>query len=86
MQAKAIPDEIILNYLAERQGEWTAYFRMLPELMPEVPEKVFIAKMSGMIKRGLSGGCACGCRGDYEITDKGLAMIGRTRTAPYTGY
>jgi len=26
-------------------------------------------------------GAPCGCRGDFEITDKGLAQIGEARTA-----
>ena len=44
--------------------------------MPEgTPEKLRIAKMAILIKRGLVDGCPCGCRGDYEITDKGIAAI-----------
>ena len=34
-------------------------------------------------------GCDCGCRGDYEITDKGLEIIGAKRTTsriPWFGY
>jgi hypothetical protein len=55
--------------------------------MPEgTPDKVALAKMRALVRRGLSGGCDCGCRGDFEITDKGLALIGQTRTKAYTGY
>ncbi len=44
------------------------------------------AKMTMLMNRGLIGGCDCGCRGDYEITNKGLALIGVERTKPYSGY
>lgn len=37
--------------------------------VPGVPAKVTLAKARRLIKRGLITGCACGCRGDYEITD-----------------
>ena len=59
----------------------------LEEVLPrEIPYKLRLAKMRGLIKRGLSGGCDCGCRGDFEITDKGLALIGEQRIFDYTGY
>jgi hypothetical protein len=51
-------------------------------VMPEVPDKLAHAKMVQLISKGLVSGCSCGCRGDFEITDKGLARIGRKRTAP----
>lgn len=51
-----------------------------------VPTKVFLAKMRSLMKRKLVGGCPCGCRGDYEITDKGLELIGEKRIKPYSGY
>jgi len=33
------------------------------------------AKMASLIRRGLVDGCACGCRGDFELTEKGLALL-----------
>ncbi len=51
-----------------------------------VPYKVALAKMRALMRREFIGGCDCGCRGDFEITDKGLAFIGRPRVKPYTGY
>lgn len=55
--------------------------------MPEgTPHKVALSKMKSLYKRGLVGGCDCGCRGDFEITDKGLAVIGQTRKVEYNGY
>lgn len=50
------------------------------------PEKVVRAKLKQLHRRGFIGGCTCGCRGDFEITDKGLEFLGSLRTKPYTGY
>lgn len=41
----------------------------------EVPYKVGRAVMANLIKRGLVNGCTCGCRGDFEITDKGREVL-----------
>ena len=41
----------------------------------EVPYKVGRAAMANLIKRGLVNGCTCGCRGDFEITDKGREVL-----------
>lgn len=93
-----ISDQAILNYLADRQGEWTSlWFRYFETKDPNIgdvhyampkgtTEKVARAKMKSLYRRKLIGGCTCGCRGDFEITDKGLKLIGRERTKPYTGY
>jgi hypothetical protein len=102
VQAKDIPDSAVLEYLADRQGKWTClwygYFRDevgfedtsvwdVYYSMPDgTPRKVALAKMRSLHRRKLVGGCSCGCRGDFEITDKGLQLIGRPRTTPYTGY
>lgn len=32
-----------------------------------IPEKVLQAKLRGMYKRKIIDGCACGCRGDWEL-------------------
>lgn len=42
---------------------------------PDVPWKVLLAKARKLIRRGLMDGCTCGCRGDYELTAAGLALI-----------
>jgi DNA-binding Lrp family transcriptional regulator len=34
------------------------------------PEKVVLAKGRRLIKRGLITGCACGCRGDWEVVPR----------------
>jgi hypothetical protein len=79
-----VSTEMLLSYLAERQGSWTMAWE-LP--WPDgTPQKVKLAKMRNLNDKGLVGGCPCGCRGDFEITDKGLERIGKTRSKPYTGY
>lgn len=42
---------------------------------PGVPEKVLRAKGQRLIDRGLMTGCMCGCRGEMELTEAGLAVI-----------
>ncbi len=32
-----------------------------------MPDKVIRAKARSLIERGLMDGCACGCRGDFEV-------------------
>ncbi len=97
-KASKISDVDVLNYLADRQGTWTSlwfgHFKGKQDDIDDVyysmpqntPEKVALSKMRSLHKRKLVGGCDCGCRGDFEITDKGLELIGRKRTKTYTGY
>lgn len=42
---------------------------------PGVNNKLAMAKMSSLVRRGLVGGCCCGCRGDFVLTDKGKAYL-----------
>lgn len=42
---------------------------------PNITDKVKIAKMATLIKRELVSGCGCGCRGNYEITKKGVQFL-----------
>lgn len=82
MQAKDIPDEPILALLANlppwpdgmarRWGTmWPGGEASVHDVMPAgTPEKVALAKMRSMIRRGLVLGCACGCRGDFELPGK----------------
>lgn len=92
MKCSDIPDELILNYLAQHQGRWTMLFNVKfstwvddalveANIFPDgVNYKLALAKMRQLYKRGLVGGCPCSCRGDWEITDKGLKLIGKPRT------
>lgn len=93
MQCKDIPDAEVLRFLAQHQGRWSTHGASLAstpsvrDAMPEgTPPKLQLAKMRQLHKRGLVGGCPCGCRGDWEITDKGLLLIGAKRLVAYSGY
>jgi hypothetical protein len=39
---------------------------------PDLPTKVLRAKARSLMKRGLIGGCSCGCRGDYAVPESDL--------------
>jgi hypothetical protein len=99
MQAKNIPDKLLLEMFARHQGQWAFWWNdgrfswghgdekvFETPLSSEVPYKVVHAKLKSLNKRKLIGGCACGCRGDFEITDKGLELIGQKRVKKYNGY
>ena len=80
MQCKDIPDEPILRFLAQRPGVWHNWYfgdeLDVRQAMPrDLPEKLVLGKMRMLMKRGLVGGCPCGCRGDFEITSKGIAAL-----------
>jgi hypothetical protein len=83
MQCKDIPDEPILKFLAGPYEGWPVpgwgtwfpgFANSVQNAMPAgVCEKLALAKMRMLIRRGLVGGCGCGCRGDFQITDAGRA-------------
>lgn len=75
MQCKDIPGQPIIDWL-KNQTEWATYgdgFSMptVADCMPlGTPEKLQLAKMGKLIKRGIVEGCACGCRGDFYLVRK----------------
>ena len=81
MQCKDIPDKPILEFLLANKGHWCNWFgneyeRSVTLAMPkQTPRKLVLAKMRQLIHRGVVEGCACGCRGDFEITEKGIAEL-----------
>lgn len=88
-----------LEYLSDKQGQWTCiwfrYFEMIPQSFTNdvsyafphgYPHILQMAIMRRLYRKGLIGGCDCGCRGDFEITDKGLEVLGKVRYTKYTGY
>lgn len=80
MQCKDIPDEPILRFLAQRPGVWHNWYfgdeMDVSQVMPVgLPRKLVLAKMRMMIRRGVVDGCPCGCRGDFEITEKGKKLL-----------
>lgn len=94
MQCKDIPDEPILRLLALRPNAWHNWYfgddRDVRNAMPNgTHEKLVLGKMRMLIRRGLVSGCGCGCRGDFQITEKGLQWIeqpGKARHASSGGY
>lgn len=76
MKCKDIPDAPILEFLKALDGTWANWYfgnenDVGLAMPPDVPEKLKLAKMRMLIRRGLVDGCACGCRGDFVITEKG---------------
>lgn len=87
MKTADIPDKVILEFLATQQGQWSSHcWGPLAEFLKQWPDKLAFSKLKTLHRRGLVGGCPCGCRGDWEITDKGLELVGQVRTSPYSGY
>lgn len=39
------------------------------------PREVVLAKLRSLVKRKLVTGCTCGCRGDFELTKGGEAVL-----------
>ena len=76
-QCKDIPDKPIMEFLLKNKGHWCNWYfeddRDVRNAMPKnlASEKLILAKMRQLMKRGLVDGCSCGCRGDFEITPKG---------------
>lgn len=86
MTCKEVPTLPVLEFLAERPGEWHNWYfgneKDVRRAMPQdTPEKVVLAKMRRLIAKGLVKGCPCGCRGDFEITDMGMLRINALKLA-----
>ena len=88
MKCKDIPDRPILEFLVSLNGRWANWFwyegiesnpgntvRLAMPDGPNLPDKLVMAKMSKLMRRGLVDGCDCGCRGDFEITQKGMLFL-----------
>lgn len=86
MQCKDIPDLPILQFLdrcrdAEGHPVWATWgegysMPTVRDAMPsDTPEKLQLAKMSQLMRRGLVVGCDCGCRGDFELSAKGIRVV-----------
>lgn len=82
MQAKDIPELPVLEFVRDHSLNvlgaliFPGSERSVGLSMPaETPQKVALAKMRSLLKRGLVDGCGCGCRGDFTITTLGLERI-----------
>lgn len=94
MQCKDIPTRPILEFLRNHGGigchwyepdpsieggHWRSVRKAMP---PGLADKLVLAKMRSLVRRGLVDGCTCGCRGDWELTEKGEAEIAGGRMMP----
>ena len=84
MQCKDIPTKPILNFVSKHGGIGCNWYRIdefdnprsVRWVMPlDIPDNLILAKMRMLIKKGLIGGCNCGCRGDFELTKKGKKVM-----------
>lgn len=91
MQAKDVPTRAVLEFLAqlpEHHGAGWHDLKPREQFMPTVldampagtPEKVALAKMRRLIAAGLVDGCGCGCRGDFNLTEKGRSELAGSTT------
>lgn len=80
IKAADIPDETLLrvvDHIQREAGMWALVFDIHAVIEDcGIPWKVVNAKLAKLIKRGLLDGCTCGCRGDFELTDRGCEEIG----------
>jgi hypothetical protein len=77
MQAKDIDAADVVRVVADVQAaqkRWV-FMRDITPRFPTVPRKVLIAKLNSLIRRKLLTGCTCGCRGDFETTESGRALL-----------
>lgn len=72
VQAKHLNEFDVLLYLREHGDNWsTSLTEICEKVWPGKPRKVVMAKMHGLVRRKLVSGCACGCRGDFNLTEVG---------------
>lgn len=83
LQCKHIPDRPIIEFIGSWNGEWCFMFhdheRSVFNVLGNIPWNLAKAKMGSLICRGLVDGCACGCRGDFVLTEKGKAYLNETQ-------
>ena len=87
IQVKHIDKMPVLNFLRQLNGKWATMHERPREdaelfensvwnVIPAgTPYKVGVGVMYNLVRRGLVSGCTCGCRGDFEITQKGLEFL-----------
>lgn len=80
LQAKDIQDIDVLRFIGthdkdqtSRDGKkWVLVYDFEEDpVFAQYGRKLLLAKCASMIRRGLIDGCACGCRGDFEMTTLG---------------
>ena len=78
IQAKHIDTRAILLAIEAAGADRPSRWAFLRDLESFGPRKVVLAKCRSLMGRGLIDGCACGCRGDFSLTDEGIAWLGCT--------
>jgi hypothetical protein len=83
MQAKDLDDRQVLQAVVDAaiakhgpSGGLGADRWTLSEMFPTVTGKVVLAKCHALLRRDLINGCVCGCRGDFNLTEKGRLLLG----------
>ncbi|WP_432091035.1 hypothetical protein [Streptomyces sp. NRRL F-5630] len=69
MQCKDLPDALLLDVIqdAERYATLRDVHDGLADRIGPVPWNLVLAKLRGLIARGLVDGCACGCAGGFTV-------------------
>lgn len=91
MKCKDIPDLPVLQFLATHGQPGSGWCNWcfgdendVHHAMPDgTPDKLVLAKMRMLMRKGLVSGCDCGCRGDFILTDKGWIASGLPKTADW---
>lgn len=76
IQAKDIPVPELLAAVEGESSGWTmgaSWWTLAVTL--GYPEKVVLARLRALVRRGLVDGCPCGCRGDFRLTDLGREAL-----------
>jgi hypothetical protein len=80
LQTKDIPKVPVLVFLKQLNGKWgtihPGFNNSVLQAMPaNIAPKLAASVMRTLIGNGLIDGCACGCRGDFELTEKGKEVL-----------
>jgi hypothetical protein len=78
LQAKHLPERMLIEAVRDLNEPWRPIGVdrwTLEERFSDYPPKVVMAKLKSLTRRGLLAGCTCGCRGDFQITQRGKDMI-----------
>lgn len=82
MQTKDMDKIAVLQRIADIQltgrsaTVFSGFENSIGTAMPDgTPEKLQLAVMKNLIRKGLVDGCCCGCRGDFLLTEKGTLKL-----------
>ena len=77
MKCSDIPTGPIIEFIRDHGGvgcgwhnnpELDNYNRSVRNVIPaRFPNKLVLAKLRKLINKGIIDGCACGCRGDFDL-------------------